>query len=89
MSHPNGRGPSPFFGTQGGKNSRDITHCSQGHEFTEENTSWVNRKSQNPEWPSTKRRVCKICARESRRRYRFNQALKKALREQEEESQAK
>lgn len=71
MGHPNGRGWSPDYGSQGGPYSRDKTHCVQGHEFTPENTRMVRRRSRNPEFPDRYSRVCLACDRAAKARYKI------------------
>lgn len=47
------------------------THCLRGHEFTPENTQWVNT-------PSGRSRLCRICSRARVRRFLDKQPKKKA-----------
>ena len=44
-----------------------LTHCKDGHLFTEENTYWRKRKDR----PTKASRICKICRLESERIRRF------------------
>lgn len=76
--HPNGRQFSESFGTQSGRFSREKTHCDRGHEFTEENTRWVRRKSRNPDFPDRWSRACRKCALEDGKAYRDRQRIIKA-----------
>jgi HNH endonuclease len=48
------------------KNARK-THCSNGHEFTPENTFWGKQKNGNPT------RICRACNRAGRKRYKKRQ----------------
>lgn len=75
MTHPNGRQNSEDFGSQGGRFSRDKTHCDRGHEFTKENTRYRVRKSKNPDWPDMKRRICVACAKEQDANYRARKEI--------------
>ena len=44
-----------------------LTHCKDGHLFTEDNTYWRKRKDR----PTKASRICKICRLESERIRRF------------------
>lgn len=49
--------------------SREQTHCLHGHEFSEENTRWARRRSRTPGGPDRWQRVCRPCARRTRREH--------------------
>lgn len=52
-----------------GRPSKPKTHCAQGHEFTEENTSWKKHGVGKDGLPNVSR-VCKQCRRDESRKRR-------------------
>ena len=88
-SAPTGTGPvradphaSPKSSLQQGSDRPARTHCLRGHEFTPENTQWINVNVPILDASGTKRvqrsRLCRICSRARVRRYSAKKSPKPA-----------